>query len=1028
MARSGFNAAGSSVTVNDTITIMKRLRQPSPNEGTLTTDQVVLSEYIYSGETISGVTNNSTQAYPKPFATWLTPDLERERTTTFRPRLAVVHHYARSGRPVAAVKFSASDGTNTVEVTVSTMSQSQYLASGFYVSYFEPAIDTSTLNEGLVTVDAIIYPWVGDAFQISVDADTYPSPNLTVLKFLNDRAGGYGEAYAYVSPTGNNATAVVSATPATALASPFLTVPGAAGAIQTFNNANYGRNNASGGTIRLLEGTFTHGSFSSVAVENTGIPLVIEAADPSKKGTTIYADSGSSVSNGCPDKVKWKDITLRKVGASVVMLDSQANSATPHNMMVLQNVSIDQNGTSSYSAWIYRPGRLWLVNVDGGALNTMNTQANVAKWSNIIGCSAPWESDTAYSVWGSKLTRSKLRNQSSNGNMLAGIGQVIGFSHLTQPTNGQGAIETGGQTIGARGIAFAMTVMEQTGGTSAPVFKLHADGDTSPNQNVVRQCLTVVGSRSNEQYQDTGTTTVAKRGMEVFCVHETRNTKSDVFGTPSGNRIGNWPEVFAVGKAFNFTVAGGDDAGVPGTTGAWIGEVVGLGSVNGTSGSPKNPDWLNDLSFPTTIGGGDYTPGASSELPFIPAGRAPYPYDMKGRPVSNSGTARIGAIQPSSAAYTLTADPASYAMTGQSVAVKAGRAIVASAASFAFTAMSVNLSKSKTLVASVLRMNFVGGPLTLNGDPMVLNGDPLTFTPQSVNMVATRKLVSSPGVFALSGQSMVARATRRVAAASASFAATGQTMAARVIRTIYATTLGLTINGQGAGMVSARRASFLPSNYGVTGQSATLRADRRLASDASAYSITGQLMNLIKNGLPGYFMQAAPAAFVMSLGAATIRAARSIFVPSAATYLAAGGTATLRADRRIMTVSATGDIVGQPVALSRGKYLGTAPANFTIGTPAQTLRVARRMVAGAASAAIMPEDAVLAVARVLKAAPAVFATTDQGAGLVTARRIAILPADYRITPEIVRLFATAGLTLISSETHNKTSLEVWRIA
>ena len=168
VTRQGFTPGGLATSVVETLTLMARLRQPYPNQATLSPDQVALSDFIYAADSISGVINGSNLAYPQPIACWLTPDLERARGTTFTARLAVAHAYARLGKPVAAVKFIASDGTNTVEHLVSTMSQRQF-ASGLHAPYFEASISLSILNPAaLCTLDVIIYPWVGAAFQASV--------------------------------------------------------------------------------------------------------------------------------------------------------------------------------------------------------------------------------------------------------------------------------------------------------------------------------------------------------------------------------------------------------------------------------------------------------------------------------------------------------------------------------------------------------------------------------------------------------------------------------------------------------------------------------------------------------------------------------------------------------------------------------------------------------------------------------------------------------------------------------------------
>ena len=150
--------------------------------------------------------------------------------------------------------------------------------------------------------------------------------------------------------------------------------------------------------------------------------------------------------------------------------------------------------------------------------------------------------------------------------------------------------------------------------------------------------------RSNWLYQDTGTATVSKRGYMRFTVHRERNTKTDIFGT-NANLVGNWPAVNNVGGRANAAIKGGNDGNATPGIGRWVGEVAALGDAYGSLGTPLAVAWVNDQSFDGAKGGnGDYTPGAGSVLPVIPAGLAPYSVDQKGRAVPDNGTAKIGAI------------------------------------------------------------------------------------------------------------------------------------------------------------------------------------------------------------------------------------------------------------------------------------------------------------------------------------------------------------------------------------------------
>ena len=645
VTRPGFTTAATATTVAEQVTIMARVRQPFPAQASLTADKVVLSDFVYAADTLpAGVTNLSALAYPRPIACWLTPDLERAQGSSFTARLAVAHAYARNRQPVAAVTFIASDGSNTVQQTISAQSSRQW-GSGLYAPYFECAIPLATLNQGaLCTLDVIIYPWVGAAWQASVSGAAYPSINFTVLKFLNDRTGGYGQAYAYVNATtGNNGTALVSATPSPAAAAPYLTVAAAAAAIRTFNTTTYARSNASGGTIRLVAGEHVHATFQSVTVGE--IPLLIEAENSTLKSTTIYKDSGTTALNSTPFKLKFRNLTLKKVGAAVTMLDNSATLATLDRMLVLENVAIDRNGTSSYGAWIYRTGRCWMIDVSSATTlgPMLDDFAGVCKEIIAIGCSGPFAGTNIFNAVACKFTGG-LRRVPSGAAVEPGAGQMFSHSHITQNVDGSRALTSSTGSIDARGFAVVGCVLEQTAGETAPNFSFHADSDVQAVENALCIGTTVVGSRTNWLYQDTGTATVAKRGFIRFSALRQRNTKTDVFGT-NANLVGNWPASYNVGARANAVIRGSNDGNsVPGV-GRWLGEAAALGDAYGSLAAPLAVNWVSDQSFDGgAAGNGDYTPGAGTALPFIPAGMAPYSIDMKGRAVANDGSARIGAI------------------------------------------------------------------------------------------------------------------------------------------------------------------------------------------------------------------------------------------------------------------------------------------------------------------------------------------------------------------------------------------------
>ncbi|WP_037230357.1 hypothetical protein [Roseobacter sp. GAI101] len=636
VTRQGFDAGGTPITVTDTLALTTRIRLPYPDQASLSANQIALSDFVYAGDTIEGTTNASTVPYPKPIAMWLNHDRERATSANHTLRLAVAHAHARGGRPVAAVKFILSDGTNEVSQIVSAMSSISYAASGLTVPHFAADMDLSTLDQGaLLTVDAVIYPWVGAAFSISVDADSYPSPNLTTLRLLNDRTGEYGTGFAYVDvATGSDGTGAVSADAPTAATTPFATIAAAVTAIRAFNAAAYGRSDDSGGGIvRLTEGVHNHSAFKTQG-SAVDIPLVIEAADPLRQSTTVLTDAGTSTFNGIPAWLKLRNITLRKTGSSVVFLDSGANSAD--SLLVTEGCTWDANATNYYGAWVYRVGRMIQINCAigaGGDPQQGNFFSTEAIMVTAIGCERCAGTITYQAAGCSDLPEFNLRDPLGSRPAMAGV--FLGWNVFSNGTTSN-PIVSASAPIGPRGIAFVGNIVESWGATTNAAIRLNADSDTNPAQNVVVQHNTVIGERANMLYLD-DTVNVAKTAHARFNLFHRFNVKSDVFASQSAN-TGNWSVRFKVGWSHNATFAGANNTSEFSAL-SWLGDIPAEGEITGF-----DPLWQDDRSHSgTDTGGGNYTPLPGSPVPKVPLGQAAYATDLFGNAIT-AGQSYIGAV------------------------------------------------------------------------------------------------------------------------------------------------------------------------------------------------------------------------------------------------------------------------------------------------------------------------------------------------------------------------------------------------
>ena len=621
--------------------------------------KIILNDFIYADDVITNVTlepgfhpsittqtvistitNNSIDDYPLPISTWVNHDLERVESTAHTVRLVTAHRHFEHGQLVRAVKFIATDASlNTSAVIVTSMSQLPTYVSGLSGSCFEGTLDFTGLNQGeMVTIDAIIYPWIGDDWQASVDGAVYPSPNMTVLKCLNDKTGAYGTVYAYVDGVGAG-TPQVSEVAATAQANPYDNVKNAAIALQSYNNSNFGRNDVSGSVMRLEE--FEHIIVAFRTVANPGdIPMLMEPADDNKQSTTIFKDAGIDTYSSITKKLKIKGITL-KATADVVFLTAAA-TLTDGSNLIIQDCNFDGNAVTSSGSWIYEVGYLWLINCTGDDLRQGAIYGVAPCSCKSIGCLDAGSIDSGtYSVISTKTLDSFFIAGSigDSGNK-AVTDPIIAFAHIGNAEI-QSCIRIEQYNLN---VAVIGTVAEKY----IENFPAVEVGNGSDNDfgNVVVIAHSSVGARDNVMYQDSGTVTYDKQGIFSDIISSySWNCKTDVFN-PDGSPIGNWSVVNRVGSVRKAQLR---DAGMglnQGDAGSWFGEVIADGDVLGTDAVPIIADFVNDQSL--TVGGtgnGDYTPGALTALPQIPAGKTAFPFDQKGRVVPTDGTAYVGAIQ-----------------------------------------------------------------------------------------------------------------------------------------------------------------------------------------------------------------------------------------------------------------------------------------------------------------------------------------------------------------------------------------------
>lgn len=612
VSRQGFTTAGAATTITENRLITTRARQVYPNQASLDATRVAMDDYVYSTDTIAGVTNNSTVASPLPIARWARSD-RRVVANSIRLEVVATHRDGRSGEPIACVVYSATDGTNTVSAPVATSTILGHAGDLNPVIGYASDLDVTTLATGAITVTAKVYPWIGGAASVlTLPTQTYLK-NATLLST---------PPLATISPTGNDATGVISTTQATADATPFATVHGviAAAKVQT---------TVTGGVVDGLQAYVLSGS---VAMGTATV------------AANTYQTTAEMVVTRHPSVTR----------AQAVMTYGAANYANRLTALRFTDMSIVRGGL------FYLGGAgqtvLELVNWDNGAFNGAPWGSSAASTGWMMGVT---QTNGAASVFGvgtaeNKLIRGLDMRSATATQFLVEHGAVFGcyfenaienyapatranvnvmadfnkFMKQRGTTSASGTVS--GQDI--TGLSSRQNVFEYISASNAPTYRISSDNAFANTTHIVLHHNTYLGNgdlgRCNLAYDENNTDTVRRTHVLWSVVGDAEsqfNTKSDVFvgvnqarPAEAPNRIGNWSVMYGVGFRGLITQYAGADQ-IQNGTGSNFGQAyAGADALNAAPGSPIDLKFVNPQMV--TAPGGTLTAGAGGGNYAIQAG------------------------------------------------------------------------------------------------------------------------------------------------------------------------------------------------------------------------------------------------------------------------------------------------------------------------------------------------------------------------------------------------------------------------
>lgn len=650
VSRQGFDATGAGTTLAETLYTGKRVRQPYPNQATLTASAVALTDYLFATDTIAGVTNSSALVSPKPIAAWIMPDALLVQTQVHW-EIAAFHYNARDGRQVAAVRVRANNGTvATAWQTISTPTISSFVEDANPVPCHQGDLDVSALADGPFWLEAEVFPHVGGAASVMKSEDNYAAGGA--FRHFTRRwfRKGAVPAYCYVASTGNDTTGAANADAATAATTPCLTVAGALKKLHDLRGAG-SNGTLDGCRIRVVDSvaagtvTFTGSYKQDVAA------VVIERAPGTSRAAAVVSqsvaftpdfDSHSYTVNGAAGiegRLLITDCTWRMTAATIF-----TGSASPLALLhvTFWNAALDQNSQNTNlraNAHLSFFGTsVTGIAATGHALASSPTlelrimrgvTADLALQALAGGCTI-----------GSTLSR-------TNGHIF--IDTAAGFSlfafnrHLS-PNGANPAITIEDMANAATAstlapIAVVQNLVEWTSATSNPALRIAGDADEGNITHAVIHHNSCAGDglygRWNLFYDEDATVARDHRLISFIGNLGTQlNTKGDLF-MANGARLGQFAFTHGVGCEGTYTISptGG---GTPFEQ-SWPGRYSLI-----ANGSPLFTDNRATTAGPVAgAGGGTYTLQAGSPARGLVARRV-LSHDL-------AGTARPNGAQHSGA-------------------------------------------------------------------------------------------------------------------------------------------------------------------------------------------------------------------------------------------------------------------------------------------------------------------------------------------------------------------------------------------
>ncbi len=662
VSRQGFDSTGAATTLVEPLVLTSRLRQPYPNQSSLSAASVALSDYVYATDTIAGVVNNSAEASPKPMANVATIDQKVIGNTiggSAVPFEVTAFHRNR----IAVVRFLISDGTTTVTTSASSLTISPTSTDrNAVLVYAMPATDISGLaNQAVITVNVEVYPRVGTAAAVLRSIDSAVARELSPRYFFKDTAKAAAPPYVCVNATtgvdaavnANGATTggivKVSTNPAIACANPFATFSTTTGAGAALKAATVLTGGVTSGAIARVQGVATIGSWVTGTYQNTNGGALIVEGDPAD--STAAISFGTATTNSRSLYTLYRNIKLVRTGTLAI------------GSLRAENVTLDNGSFNAALSTSYALVNGMTITNSAGTLlaASANSEMRLVRGVNTDSTMAIENYNVVGNLFPQGIAFADISTRTATGG-------IVAFNRAYRVTGNALDLAI---SYSISNFALIQNLFEFTGTATTQTFRIGGDSGTGNTTHIVIWNNTFAGydlvGRQNWFYVDGDfasgrSTRIHKLASVRGNILSQINMKGDIFvgtnnnGSPdptnAPNAIGNWSQRYGAGWAGNITQWAAADGSAPSQASSFNQSYPGIAAISGTSNTvrmdPLFVSYQGTTNTGTTAiagaGGGDYhLQSTSPAVGLLPANdNELLPFDLYGavRDRRSAGSAR----------------------------------------------------------------------------------------------------------------------------------------------------------------------------------------------------------------------------------------------------------------------------------------------------------------------------------------------------------------------------------------------------